>query len=126
MGKPITTQSGGVCFAFPNVCSTPVGISTAPIPYPSVGQLSDVQGASADVFAGSNPVVLKSASIPTTKGDAAGTAGPHGGSATFSSASATVFANGTEIVRLLDKTQQNGSNANGVVLGGFASVLVGD
>lgn len=132
MGKPITTTSGGVCFAFPNVCLTPAPPGPpVPIPYPSVGQLADTQAASTSVFAGSNAVVTQASSIPTTSGDAAGTgggvrSGTFGGPVSFSTHSNTVFANGSGVVRLLDQTDQNNGNAVGVVLGGFPQVLVGD
>jgi hypothetical protein len=126
MGKPITTKSGGICFAFPNVCNTQVGTATVPIPYPSIGQLSDASGTATDVKAGGNEVVIKSSTIQTTTGDSAAITGTKGGPVEFTSASNSVFANGSGVVRMFDQTKQNNGNAVGTVLGGFPQVLVGD
>lgn len=131
MGKPITTKAGGICSAFPNVCQTPSPTGTVPIPYPSIGQLSSASGTATDVYAGNNLVVIKSSTISSSTGDAAGTgggvkSGSFGGSVSFKSASGTVFANGTGVVRMFDQTEQNGTNAVGTVLGGLPTVLVGD
>jgi hypothetical protein len=131
MGKPITTKSNGICFAFPNVCLTPSGPSMVPIPYPSVGQLSAVQDPSASVHAGGNQVVTRASSIASTSGDAAGTgggvqSGTFGGEVRFKAYSGSVFATGSEVVRMFDQTEQNNGNAVGTVLGGVPTVLVGD
>ena len=135
MGKPITTTAGGICFAFPNVCKTPAPPppgNSVPIPYPSMGQLSSTSNASSNVKAGGSAVVTTASNIPSTTGDAAGTLGgvksgqPPGGKVEFTGSSGTVFANGNGVVRQFDKTSQNNGNANGTVLGGFPSVLVGD
>lgn len=132
MGKPITTTKGGICFAFPNVCITPVGPAQVPIPYPSIGQLTGAGGTS-KVKAGGSNVVRKADTISSTTGDAAGSIGavnstpPNsvGGKVEFISCSATVKAEGSEVVRMFDQTKQNNGNAVGVVLGGFPKVLVG-
>ena len=130
MGKPITTNFGGICFAFPNVCDTVVGPAIVPIPYPSIGQLSDAKGTASSVLAGGSEVVTKASSIDTTTGDAAGqagvTSGTVGGPVSFTGSSATVFAEDSEVVRMFDQTDQNNGNAVGVVLGGLPTVLVGD
>ena len=131
MGKPITTKSGGICFAFPNVCLTQAGPATVPIPYPSIGQLSATTGTASDVKAGGSEVVIKSSTISSTTGDSAGHTGvksgqPVSGNVTFKSASNTVFANGSGVVRMFDQTEQNSGNAVGTVLGGLPTVLVGD
>ena len=131
MGRPITTTKGGICFAFPNVCKTPSPGGPVPIPYPSIGKLSDAQGTSPNVNAGTKPVVTTASIIPDTKGDSAGTAGGGVKSNTisleveFTAGSASVFANGNAVVRFGDSTKQNKGNAVGVVLGGFPKVLVG-
>lgn len=128
MGKPITTKSGGICFAFPNVCATtfPPPVGTIPIPYPSIGQLTDATGNASSVLAGGNEVVTKDSEIPGTSGDEPADAGTNGGKVAFVSYSGTVKAEGAEVVRLLDQTTQNNGNASGTVLGGFPTVLVGD
>lgn len=131
MGKPITTTAGGICSAFPNVCTTPAAPSPVAIPYPSIGQLSAAQGTATDVYAGSSLVVTKASTIASTSGDSAGSllgvkSGTVSGSVSFKSASGTVYANGSEVVRMFDQTEQNGTNAMGTVLGGLPTVLVGD
>jgi uncharacterized protein DUF4150 len=135
MGNPVTTKSQGICFAFPNVCFTPPVSPPfprgVPIPYPSIGQLSGATGTAASVKAGGNEVVVKSSTIANTTGDSAGSlggviSGSVGGKVEFVKASGSVFAEGVAVVRMFDTTKQNNGNAQGIVLGGFPSVLVGD
>lgn len=127
MGKPVTTTSGGICFAFPNVCPTTIPpAGPVPIPYPSVGQLSTATGTAASVEAGGKPVVVRGSEITSTSGDEPADPGTKGGKVTFTSSSQTVLAEGKGVVRLLDRTSQNNGNAVGVVLGGLPTVLVGD
>lgn len=128
MGKPITTASEGICFAFPNVCITavPPPVTETPIPYPSIGQLADASPVADTVLAGGNPVVHEDSKIANTSGDEAAKSG-NGGEAAFVSFSNSVkVADGKKVVRLLDQTTQNDGNASGTVLGGFPTVLVGD
>jgi len=135
MGNPVTTKSQGICFAFPNVCFTPpVSVPFphgVPIPYPSIGQLSDATGTAASVKAGANEVVIKSSTIAQTTGDSAGSlggviSGTAGGKVEFVTTSNSVFAEGVKVVRMFDTTKQNNGNAQGTVLGGVPTVLVGD
>jgi hypothetical protein len=131
VGLPITTNAQGICFAFPDVCLTPAPPSSpVPIPYPNIGQLSEATGTASTVLAGGNEVVTSNSSIPTTSGDEAGssggvTSGTIKGKVEFITFSATVFAEGNNIVRLSDTTTQNDGNAVGTVLGGLPTVLVG-
>lgn len=74
---------------------------------------------------------MSSSEIATSSGDEAGTgggvsSGTFGGKCTFSSYSGSVRAEGKEVVRQLDGTRQNGGNAQGQVVVGFPTVLVGD
>ena len=126
MGRPITTKSKGICFAFPDVCKTPSPPgSPIPIPYPNIGQLSDCSPVAETVKVGGNPVVHVDSVIATTTGDEAGSAQPPKGKATFTSGSSSVFAEGKAVVRMFDPTEQNNGNAVGIVLGGVPTVLVG-
>ena len=66
-----------------------------------------------------------------TTGDEAGslggvTSGGTKGAVAFTSSSTTVKVNDKGVVRMFDSTSQNNDNAVGVVLGGVATVLVGD
>ncbi len=128
MGFPIATNGGGICFAFPDVCNTPIPSGpTVPVPYPNIGQLSDAKGTSSKVNVGGNPVILKDSEIPTTSGDEAGTGGPGPGKEViFTSSSNSVKINDKFVVRMTDTTTQNAGNAVGIVLGGVSNVLCGD
>lgn len=130
MVKPIARKDG-ICFAFPDVLMTPAGTSQVPIPYPNVAQLADAEGASENVKAGGKEVILKDSEIPSSSGGEAGTglgvpSGTQNSKCTFTTASATVKANGKGIVRQLDTTSQNNGNATGQVMVGYPTVLVGD
>ena len=125
MGKPITTNSAGICFAFPNVLTTTIAGTPTPIPYPSIGQLSEAQDTAGTVFAGGDEVVTSNSSIETTTGDEPADANK-GGPVDFTGFSESVKAEGFGVVRLTDQTKQNNGNAVGTVLGGFPTVLVGD
>lgn len=129
MGMPVTTRTTGICFAFPNVCTTDTPGGPVPIPYPSIGQLSDADpvtdGASDGVFAAGHPLVTVASRIQRTSGDEAAQMGTKGGAVTFPSGSTSVFANGQAVVRLLDPTEQNNGKARGTVLAGVATVMAG-
>ena len=130
MGMPITTTAGGVCFAFPDVCNTPVGAIMVTVPYPNIGQLSDAINVSTTVKVKGNFVVLQESEIPLTSGDEAGsgggvTSGTIKGKVKFTSYSSKVKINRKFPVRMTDTTTQNKGNANGVVLGGEPTVLCG-
>jgi hypothetical protein len=130
MGKPIA-RADGICMAFPDVCNTPSGPSMVPVPYPNVAQLATATGTASTVTAGGKAVIVKSSEIPTSSGDEAGsgggvTSGTTTGKCTFTSASGTVFAEGTEVVRQFDQTEQNDGNAQGQVMAGLPTVMVGD
>ena len=134
MGKPIATVAGGICFAFPDVCKTPSAPppgSFVPVPYPNTGQLSAAQAVTTTVKAAGNVIVTSNSSIPTTTGDEAGSLGGTtssqvAGRVSFLTYSMTVKAEGANVVRMFDTTSQNAGNATGQVLGGVATILVGD
>lgn len=129
MGKPIA-RTEGTCMAFPDMLLTPAP-SGPPVslPYPNIAQLADAQNVSADVLAGGKAVIIDGSEIPTSTGGEAGTAGGPGTfnqKCEFVEFSSTVKANGKGIVRQLDQTSQNNGNAQGFVMTGFPTVLVGD
>lgn len=130
MGRPITTIQG-VCFAFPNVNNTPSPVGPIPIPYPSIGQLQQAVGTTVSVRVAGQGVVTSNSMIPTSSGGEAGsaggvTSGTAKGPVEFVSFSASVRAEGGNVVRMFDTTRQNAGNAVGIVLGGVPNVLVGD
>ncbi|QDG52263.1 DUF4150 domain-containing protein [Persicimonas caeni] len=130
---PITTNRAGfICLAFPDVCKTPTPGGEVPIPYPNVGQFSQAEQVSEDVFVGGKAVVTEASYIDPTTGDEPGTgggvvdAGKHMDQATFEPpTSREVYVNGQRVVCMFDSTKQNGENARGTVLGGEPTVLVG-
>ena len=130
MGQPVAVTDG-TAFAFPNICLTPAGSSIVPIPYPSIAQLADAADASSNVTAGGKGVILAGKTVVNqTSGDEAGTnggviSGTQGGKCEFPQGSSSVTINGKPVVRLGDPTQQNGKNANGFVMAGLTSVVVG-
>ncbi len=131
MGQPVATQtSGGVCYAFPDVCKTPTPGGPVPIPYPNTGDLGQAVNVSTTVKIGGKAVILQDSEIPVTTGDEAGViggvvSGVIKGKATFTSFSAKVRVEGKGVVRLGDATLQNDGNAAGTVMFGDPSVLGG-
>lgn len=129
MGQPVTTQTpGGICFAFPDVCLTPIG--PVPIPYPNIGDLGQTSAAATTVTVGGKPAVLQSSEIPITSGDEPGVAGGVAsgvikGKVTFMSASTSITIEGKPIIRMGDSTMQNKMNAPGTVLFGDPMVFGG-
>ena len=135
MGKPIaTTKQGGICFAFPDVCNTPSPSGQVPVPYPNTGKMEEANLVTTTVKAGGNWIITEESKIENTTGDQAGSLGatnstpPNsvGKSVAFKTFSGTVKAQGNRVVRMFDSTTQNNGNAVGQVLGGEATILVGD
>ncbi|MGK5077794.1 RHS repeat-associated core domain-containing protein [Janthinobacterium sp. HLX7-2] len=75
--ETVTQSSRFYCISLsPDICKTPVGSSTPPLPYSIIGEFADAQNASPNVKSHSEAVILHQRSIiPTVKGDAAGKAG---------------------------------------------------
>jgi uncharacterized Zn-binding protein involved in type VI secretion len=128
MAKPIA-RTVGICFAFPDMRQTPAPPGPpVTLPYPNIAQLSDATGTASNVIAGGEEVIVETSEIPSSNGAEAGSIDFVGATAKceFTSASATVFANGKSIVRMGDTTSQSSGNASGTVMVGLPTVLVGD
>ena len=132
MAKPIATKTG-ICFAFPDVLLTPSPPAPdIPIPYPNIAQLADAEKTATDVMAGGKEVIVEGSEILSSSGGEAGLnggvkiSGAYLGACTFPNFSGTVKANGKGIVRQFDSTDQNDGNAQGQVMVGNPTVLVGD
>ena len=139
MGKPIAPAQGSA-FAFPDVCLTPAGPSSVPIPYPNIADLGQATGVTdiggKEVLAGPAGlhVLLRDSQVATSTGDQPGTGGgvvslqPPGGACRVVQASATVVygPNRLGIARFMDATKQNNNNADGCLLASLPTVLVGD
>lgn len=116
-GNVLARQDGQwtVISLMPDVCKTPMGSSTPPVPYPVTSSLGNSMKTSATVRANSNPVVrFDSSFTPTTMGDAAGAAkgiksGTVGGQCWPKEKSSTVRMDGKPAVRHGDQFWMNGS-----------------
>lgn len=99
----------------PDVCKTPMGSSTPPVPYPVTASLGGSQMTSKTVFANGNPIVrFDSSFAPDTVGDAAGTAhgiqsGTVGAKCWPIDHSSTVRVEGKMVVRHNDQFWMNGN-----------------
>ena len=98
----------------PDVCKTPMGGATPPVPYPVTADLNTTTGAAKSVRANGRPVVVFDMSlVPTTKGDQAGVAngiksGTVGAICYPKEKSSTVRAEGKLVVRHGDMFWMNG------------------
>lgn len=141
MGNPIATQNSNfICFAFPDVCNTQVGTSVVAIPYPNTGNLGDASNVSDTVRVGGRPIIHNESEISANQTIGSEAALLNGGvrsqstrgKVKFKSASQSVRVHGKGVVRMFDTTEHNvgdgteQANANGSVLGGDTTVLVGD
>ncbi len=105
----------------PDICKTPVGASTPPLPYTIVGEFSDAAGASPNVKSHSEPVVLHGrTTIPTVKGDAPGSAGgvksgTVGKQVDTKAHSPTHHANGADLVQVGREVWMNARNTVGKI-----------
>ncbi|RQR79224.1 DUF4150 domain-containing protein [Burkholderia sp. Bp9012] len=103
----------------PDVCKTPMGGSTPPVPYPVVADLSTSAGIVPTVrFNGDPAYVLDQSVVPTCTGDEAGVAdgvksGTVGGEVKPTKGSSTVRAGGHPIIRDGDPCTMNNGNCTG-------------
>lgn len=106
----------------PDVCKTPVGSATPPIPYVVVSQAGDLAGGTSTVTIDGHSSAIASSSHSSCSGDEAGTAsgivsGTTGNKTEFASYSFDVRLEGEGAVRHLDATTMNNSNTIGTNLG---------
>ncbi|MES2150245.1 MAG: PAAR-like domain-containing protein [Pseudomonadota bacterium] len=112
----------------PDICKTPIGPSTPPIPYSIVGEFVDATDVSPNVKSRSDPVILHQRSIiPTVKGDEPGTAGgiksgTFGKRVETKTASKTYFGNNAATVQEGCEVWMNNRNTIGKIYerGGIA------
>jgi len=74
---PASTNGGGQCFAFPDVCKTPTPAGPVPIPYPNIAMLNQASGGtcSSKVKIVGNKAVTQDTEITMSSGDEAGSVG---------------------------------------------------
>lgn len=118
----VTKSSRFYCVSLtPDICKTPVGNGTPPLPYNVIGEFSEATAVSANVKARSKPVILHQRSIiPTVKGDEAGTAGgvksgTVGKQVDTKSASKKHRANGVDLVQTGREVWMNSRNTIGKI-----------
>ncbi|WP_133511280.1 DUF4150 domain-containing protein [Candidatus Thiosymbion oneisti] len=118
-GRGIVHQSsGGMSTVFPDVCKTPVGPSTPPIPYPNTGKSSDTSGGPKTVKTDGKMPMVKGAKYKVTTGDEPGVAGgiisgTNKDVAEFMLYSFDVKFEGRNVCRLGDPLLHNKKNAMG-------------
>jgi hypothetical protein len=118
---PASTNGGGQCVIFPDVCKTPTPGGPVPIPYPNIAMLTQAKGGTLSKkvkIAGKKAATTKT-EISMSSGDEPGTAGggvissKFKGPAKFKKGSSKVSAEGSPIVHLTSMIGQNGvANAN--------------
>ncbi len=103
----------------PDVCKTPMGNITPPVPYQIVGNFGDSASISPNVnFVGCRAFLLDQSSIPSVTGDEPGTAGGIKSGTNVSTcepaeASPSVRVNGKRVVRHDDRFKMNNGNTFG-------------
>jgi len=111
-------ESGGSSTVFPDVCKTPSGNSTPPIPYANTGRSRDTSGGPTSVTIDGCMPMVKGAKYRKTSGDEPGTvggviSGVNRGVAEFTSYSFDVKLEGKNACRLGDSLLHNKKNAAG-------------
>ncbi len=117
---PASTNGGGTCLAFPDVCKTPAPPAPfVPIPYPNTCQLTQAKGStvSKKVKILNKKTATKKTVVSRSMGDEAGTLKGVVSQKNMDQVKRTmgvskVKIEGAEIVTVLKPTGHNGSNAN--------------
>jgi hypothetical protein len=117
-GKTVVhAGSGGKSIAFPDSCKTPTPGGPAPMPYPNTAMSSDASSVTTSVKVDGNGICVDGSKFALSMGDEAGTllgvkSNRIKGSASFTSFSDDVKAEGKAVARLSDPMQQNEGIAN--------------
>lgn len=117
---PATTNGGGQCFAFPDVCKTPAPPAPpVPMPYPNIAMPLD---ANAGTCSKKVKIEMKAActlmtQISRSSGDEAGVAGGvvsgmNLGPVGYLMGSTRVMVEGNPLVTQMSQTAHNGTSAN--------------
>lgn len=106
----------------PDICKTPIGSSTPPIPYPVISRARDASGYTSTVTIDGHPTAIASSSHTRCTGDEAGSAkgiisGTTGSKTQFITNSFDVKCEGEGVVRHMDLTTMNNGNTLGVLYG---------
>ena len=108
-------ESEGTSIATNDVCMTPMGPSSVPVPYPNMAQSADMENGAKTVTADGHPMGHAGSYFKTSTGDEAGTnkgvgSGTIQGKAEFISFSFDVFVEGQGVVRAFDQMIHNNRN----------------
>jgi hypothetical protein len=115
---PASTKGGGLAFAMPDTCKTPLpGGPPVPTPYPNTALLMQVSGESTKVKICHFGAITKRSAVPRSFGDEPGSlggvvSGLHMDKVTFKKGSSKVRVEGQPLQHLTAVTSHNGSNAN--------------
>ncbi|QBY27958.1 PAAR-like domain-containing protein [Citrobacter rodentium] len=107
----------------PDVCKTPIGPATPPVPYPVTASLGDAVQTVPSVKANGRPVlILNQSFIPRTKGDGPGVAkgiksGTVGDICEPLEHSTTFYVSGQPVLRHYDQFWMNARNTTGLIIG---------
>ncbi|HMW47705.1 MAG TPA: DUF4150 domain-containing protein, partial [Cellvibrionaceae bacterium] len=109
----------------PDVCKTPVGSVTVPIPYPVVSQVSNLADGTTSVKIDGNATAIESSTHSMCSGDEAGVAkgllsGTTSSKTHFVTYSFDVKADGKGVVRHMDMTTMNNRNTLGINFGSMS------
>ncbi|MFP4573699.1 MAG: DUF4150 domain-containing protein [Desulfobacterales bacterium] len=111
-------QSGAFSTVGPDVCKTPKGNSSVPIPYTNTANSADLEGGSTTVFIQGCPAAIKGCCYSVSTGDEPGSdkgvrSGKVKGKAEFVSYSFDVKIEGKNVCRNGDQMSHNNKNATG-------------
>ncbi len=116
---PASSNAGGMCMAFPDVCKTPTPAGPVPIPYPNMAQLAQANSGtcSQKVLIQNKNAVVKDSEITMSSGDEAGSVGGVvsnmiKGSCKFKMGSSKAKAEGKAMCYITSMVGHNGNNAN--------------
>ena len=109
---PASNRGAGQTLCFPDVCNTPVGPATVPIPYPNIGMMAQAVAFSVTVKVSMMNALNLMSTIPVTMGDEAGVAHPTiKGAARFTMGNPLVFIDKLPAINLTSLCNGNNMNA---------------
>ena len=117
---PASTNGGGMCLSFPDICKTPLPIvGVVPIPYANIAQCSQAQGSSCSkkVKIENKKTMTKKSKVKRSGGDEAGVQkgvvqSKHMDKCKRKMGNSKIKVEGAQIVQLLKMTTNNGGSPN--------------
>jgi carboxyl-terminal processing protease len=126
---PASNTGSGTNVGVPDVCNTPVGTATSPIPYVNTAMQGQSTNAAKTVYVTMMPALNTGSSVASSNGDEAGTA--HGnicGQSAYTQGNAIVYVESMPGINLTSMTTHNNKNcgSGAVVSPGAANVFFTD